>query len=453
VAGLCRLRIHGPGKAFELSVPSDVPVADLLPTIVGYAGPDLDEEAVEHGGWVLQRVGEEPLDDELACDSLGLEDGAELHLRHRRDALPPVHFDDLIDGVSTGMRERADSWRPTATHHLALGLALLALAGGLALLTLPGQDRLRTVAAAAVGVLLLLGAGSASRAVGDAGAGTALGAAAVPYLALAGALLPTGTTDLTAARLLAGSSAAAGAAVLALAAVACSAPLFLALVAVAALGVAAGVLSLTGMPLDHTAALLAVAVVAFGAFVPGLSFRLSGLRLPALPRNAEELQENIEPFPAADVTNRTAVADGYLTAFHLATGIVCLGCLTLLAGRPGWTAPAMTAALSLLLLLHSRAVGSVPQRLAVVLPGVAGLALLVARLTASQSPYGRLLLLAGLVSLAALLAIASWTVPGRRLLPYWGRAADLLHSLTALSLLPLALGVAGVFQLVRGLNG
>ncbi|HEY5837240.1 MAG TPA: type VII secretion integral membrane protein EccD [Streptomyces sp.] len=453
MAGLCRLRFHGPRKKFELSVPSDVPLADLMPTIIGYAGPDLDEEAVEHGGWVLQRLGEEPLDDDSTAESLGLDDGTELHLRHRRDALPPVHFDDLIDGVTTGMQERGDSWRPVVTHHFTLGLALLALAGGLVLLTLPGPHQPRMLAAVAVGALLLLGAGSASRAVADAGAGTALGAAAVPYLALAGALLPAGHTDLTAARLLAAGSAAAGAAVLALAAVACAAPLFLAVVAVAVLGVVAGVIALAGVPVGHAAALLAVVVVAFGALVPGLSFRLSGLRLPALPRNADELQDNIEPFPAEDVLARASVADGYLTAFHVAIGAVCLGCLTVLAWRPGWTAPAMTGALSVLLLLHARAVGSVPQRLAVLLPGVSGLALLVARFAAAQSPSGLLLLLAGLAACAALLAVAAWTVPGRRLVPYWGRAADLLHSLVALSLLPLGLGVTGVFHLVRGMNG
>ncbi|MFD3995998.1 type VII secretion integral membrane protein EccD [Streptomyces sp. NPDC058548] len=453
VAGLCRLRFHGPEKVFELAVPSDVPLADLLPTIVGYAGTDLDEEAVEHGGWVLQRLGEEPLDEERTPEALGLKDGVELHLRHRREALPPVHFDDLIDGIATGMQQRSDTWRPVITHHLTLGLAMLALAGGLVLLTLPGPLQLRMTAAAVTGGLLLLGASSASRAVGDAGAGTALGTAAVPYLALAGAMLPAGDTDLLPAQLLAGGSAAAGAAVLALAAVARSAPLFLAIGLTAVLAVLAGVITLFGVPFDHTAALLAVVVVVLGASAPGLAFRLSGLRLPPLPRTAEELQENIEPFPAEDVLDRSAVADNYLTAFHFSLGCTSLGCLTVLAGLDGWLAATLTAVLSLLLLLHARSVGSVWQRMALVVPGVAGLALLTADWAPSLTGEERLLLLAGLTSLAALLAIASWTLPGRRLLPYWGRAADLLHSLMAFSLLPLALGLAGVFQLARGLTG
>lgn len=453
VAGLCRLRFHGPLKGFELSVPADVPLADLLPTIIGYAGPELDEAAVEHGGWILQRVGEEPLKDDLTPEALGLRDGEELHLRHRREALPRVHFDDLVDGVAASMQERGDSWRPEATRRLSLALAMLALAGGLAILIMAGPHHLRLLAAAVTGGLLLLGAASASRAVGDAGAGTALGAAAVPYFALAGLLLPSGDGDLTAARLLAGSSAAAGAAVLALAAVACSAPLYLALVAIAVMGVTTGAVSLAGLPFGHAVTLLTVVVVTFGAFVPSLSFRLSGLRLPALPRTAEELQENIEPFPANDVILRSAVADNYLTAFHLAIGTACIGCLSVLAGAQGWSATAMTGALSVLLLLHARAVGSIPQRLAMLLPGIYGLALLTGVLAFSVSGTGRLLLLAAVASVAAAMAVVSWTLPGRRLLPYWGRAADLLHSLVALSLLPLALDEAGFFQYVRALNG
>ncbi|MFJ6793212.1 type VII secretion integral membrane protein EccD [Streptomyces sp. NPDC091268] len=453
VAGLCRLRFRGPLKVVELSVPSDVPLADLLPTVVAFSGEELAEEAVEAGGWVLQRLGAEPLDEELTAEALGLKDGEELHLRHRRDTLPLVHFDDLVDGIATGLRARGDSWRPALTHHLALALALLALAGGAALLALPGPHPLRFASAASLGVLLLLSAGSASRAVGDAGAGTALGAAAVPFLALAGALLPAAGGDPTAARLLAGSSAAAGGAVLALAAVGCSAPLFLGLAVTAALGMAAGTIALAGLPLGHTAALAAVVVVAFGAFAPSLSFRMSGLRLPALPRNAEELQENIEPFPAADVLARSAVADGFLTAFHVVVGAACAGCLTLVAGQDGWAPAALTTALSALLLLHARTVGSVPQRLALLLPGAYGLVLLTAGLAADLAPEERPLLLSALVAVAGGLAVVSWTVPGRRLLPYWGRLADLAHSLVALSLLPLALTVAGVFGMIRSAAG
>ena len=49
--------------------------------------------------------------------------------------------------------------------------------------------------------------------------------------------------------------------------------------------------------------------------------------------------------------------------------------------------------------------------------------------------------------------IATWTVPGRRMLPYWGRAAELAHTVFAVALLPLSLWVAGLFGWLRGLFG
>ncbi|WP_329489370.1 type VII secretion integral membrane protein EccD [Kitasatospora sp. NBC_01246] len=459
VAALCRLRFHAPRAVFELAVPADIPLADLLPAVLAHADldpaePGLDEQGLEHDGWVLQRLGHPPLDEELGADALDLRDGEDLYLRPRRDALPEVHYDDLADGVATGMRERPDTWRPALTHHTALVLAVTALAGGIALLLLPGPPQLRAGAAAITGLFLLLGALSASRAVGDAAAGTALGATAVPYLALAGALLTTDTgPSATGARLLAGGCAGAGAAVLAMAAVGCSAPLFLGLVLFALHVTATGALLLTGLTAPATAAVLAVLPVATAGFLPGLCFRLSGLRLPALPRNAEELQEGIEAVPAASVRSRSVVADGFLTAFHLALAPVLAGCLIALAGQDGWAPTALTCALSLLLLLHARGIGAIPQRLAVLVPGALGPAVLTAHLAVGQSPSARLVLLAALLATGAVLAAVSWTVPGRRLLPYWGRAADLLHTLAAITVLPLALSAAGAYQALRAIAG
>ncbi|WP_371493761.1 type VII secretion integral membrane protein EccD [Kitasatospora sp. NBC_00374] len=455
VAGLCRLRFHAPGAAFDLAVPADVPLADLLPAVLGHAGAALAEEGLEHGGWTLQRLGEDPLDEEQSAEALNLRDGDTLYLRPRHEALPTVHFDDLVDGVATGMNERGDSWRPTLTRRLAIAVALLTLAGGWVLLALPGPAIARVAAAAATAVLLLLGAASASRAMADAGAGAALGAAAVPYLALAALLLPGGPSgdDLLGARVLAAASAAAGAAVLSLAAVGGAAPLFLGLVLAAGFGVLAGVLVLAGLTPDQLVAVIVVFAVLVGTFVPSFAFRLSGLRLPMLPRNAEELQENIEPFPADAVLPRSLVADDYLMALYTAIGAVCAACLTLLPFADGWAGPAEAGALSLLLLLHARAIGSIRQRLSLLLPGVYGAAVLLARQATTSSAGERLVLLGSLLTVAVSLLVAAWTIPGRRLLPYWGRIADIVHTLGALALLPLALQACGVYHTLRGLGG
>jgi len=92
VAGLCRIKVRAPESTFELTIPTDVPFTDLLSTIVGYAGSELSEQGLQHGGWILQRLGEEALDGEATADILKLHDGDTLFLRPRRAELPPIHL-------------------------------------------------------------------------------------------------------------------------------------------------------------------------------------------------------------------------------------------------------------------------------------------------------------------------------------------------------------------------
>ncbi|MFF3249228.1 type VII secretion integral membrane protein EccD [Streptomyces sp. NPDC002870] len=461
VVTLCHLNVRAPGKNIDLAVPTDIPVADLLPVLLGYCEKDTEESGPDHGGWVLQRLGEAPLDEEATLESLGLRDGETLHLRPRAESLPEVHLDDLVDGIAGTMRQRPHGWSPQASRRLLVGMAVAVLTAGVVVLALPGgSGALRALAATAAGLLLIGGAGSASRAVGDAGAGAALGFMAAPYLALAGWLLPGGALEgphaweVLGARLLAASAAAAGAAVLALAAVASYAVLSLGLCVLAVAGALAGVLMLVAdLPPGHCAGVVALVAVIFGAFVPSLAFRLSGLRMPPLPTNADQLQEGIDPHPTAVVSARAVIADGWMTSLYGATGAICAMCLAVLATEPDLPEVLTMAALSLLLLLHSRGLGNVWQRLSLAVPGVLGALLLALAGAHSFGLTGRLLLAAGLLAATAVLAVAAWTVPGRRLVPYWGRGAELLHSLAAISLLPLALWVLGVYGALRAIKG
>ncbi|MEU0681826.1 MULTISPECIES: type VII secretion integral membrane protein EccD [Streptomyces] len=459
-ASLCRVTVRAPARTVDLAVPSDVPVADLLPTVIGYGGDDLEETGLEHGGWVLQRLGGPPLDPESTLDSLGLRDGEELHLRPRTEALPEVHIDDLVDGIADGMGRRPHGWSPEAGRRLLRGLAAATLALGIVLLAMPGTAGwIRAVAASAAGLLLIAGAGSASRAVGDAGAGSVLGLMAAPYFALAGWLLPGGDLGgvdgdaVLGARLLAASAAGGAGTVLALAAVGVHPALFIGTACVAAAGALGAALITLDLTPQQAAGVVAVVVVLFGGFVPSLSFRLAGMRMPPLPTNVQQLQQGIDPYSSSDVDARSALADGWMTALYGAIGLVCLPCLAVLMVTPGLAEVLTVVAFSLLLLLHSRGLGNVWQRLALTCAGAWGVVLLLSVSARSLAPADRLTLTAGLMGLAAVIVIASWTVPGRRLVPYWGRAAELLHSLAALSILPLTLWSMGVYGWLRGING
>ncbi|MET8942590.1 type VII secretion integral membrane protein EccD [Streptomyces sp. NPDC004542] len=461
VAALCHLTVRAPAKTVDLAVPADVPVADLLPALLRFAGEELEENGLDHGGWVLQRLGERPLDDEGTLESTGLTDGEVLYLRPHAEELPEVRLDDIVDGIAEVTRDRLHGWTPEAGRRLLRAAVVVCVLSALGVLAWPAGPVLpRAVTAAVAGLLLLAGGASAARAVGDAAAGATLGFLAVPCLALVGWLLPGGTVSgpdahhVLGARLLAAGATAAGAAALAIAATAVYTSFFVATATVAAAAACAGLLmSVYDVPADGAGAAVAAAAVVLGGFVPVLSFKLAGLRMPPLPSAAQELQEGIEPYSAGDVATRAELAGGWMTALYAATGTICAGCLVALVRLPSLPGTLTAGTLSLLLLLHGRGLVNVRQRLALVVPGLCGALLLVVGAAARLSPSDRPALVAGLLAVAAALAIASWTVPGRRMLPYWGRAAELLQSLLAIGLLPLTLWVLGVFGALRAING
>lgn len=124
-SALCRVTVRAPAKSIDLAVPPDVPVADLLPTLVRYAGDDLAEQGLEHGGWVLQRLGDPPFDGSASLESLGVLDGETLHLRPHTDALPEVVLDDLVEGVAQTMETQPFAWSAPASRRVLLSLVVL----------------------------------------------------------------------------------------------------------------------------------------------------------------------------------------------------------------------------------------------------------------------------------------------------------------------------------------
>lgn len=460
VAGLCRLTIRAPEKVLDLAVPADIPFADLLPVIVEQAGDGLDEAGAEHGGWALQRIGGEPLDAEETPDTLELRDGEVLLLRPGAEAFPPIRFDNLVDAVSTTIRDLPHAWTPAISRWSLRLMATAALTGCLALLVIPGDETARIALSAGAALLALAGAGAASRVLDDRPGGVLLGLAACTFLALGGILvvgdpLSSGRLPREAgAQLLAGSAAGAIGAVLAMTVVAVFAVVFAAAALVFVAGALGGILMLLlNLPFSHAVAGVAAAAVIFGAFVPMLSFSLSGLRLPPLPTNAEQLQEGIEPHSGDDISDRAVATDHWMTGLYLAIGQVCALCLTGMVRHPDTSQIVTSALLALLLVLHGRNLGTSWQRLGLVVPATLGALLLVIGYARDRGPGSHLGGAAVLLLLAALLSVVSWTVPGRRLLPYWGRAGDILQSVTAVALLPAVLWTLGVYQDLRGING
>ena len=118
-----------------------------------------------------------------------------------------------------------------------------------------------------------------------------------------------------------------------------------------------------------------------------------------------------------------------------------------------WLGLVTCAVLACAVLLRSRLFRGMAQRLWMLVPGYGGLVLLAAGAIHGASQAQHLALgLGPLIAGAALVVGAGIWLAGNRPSPFWGRMADIADTMLIVALLPLALGVAGVFGYVRGLG-
>ncbi|MDI2027558.1 type VII secretion integral membrane protein EccD [Saccharopolyspora sp. TS4A08] len=455
---MCRLTIQGPSSRVELAVPAHIPLADLLPTFLDHLGGGLGNAGLEHDGWVLQRLGEPALQEDLGTAALGLYDGDILHLRPRNDQLPPADFDDLADGVATGIRnQRKDLWRPESTRRAFLALLGASLALGLVLLPSIGAGQWVAITAGSVALVLLGAAALSSRALGDRAASELLFSGSAAFAAAAGWALPmigrpviamstqlvapcltaaaVCTSVIVLGRFLVGGGFGAG---------------YLAAMLATGLTALVGLLNTFDMLSAGGAAAVVLAVTLLvGTRVPRIAAWLAGLKVPPLPTSAEQFQEGIDPEPGRELMDRTAEADFNLTALCAGLGVVIAGCLGILAFTPGWASPTLAAIASFLLLLHSREFASSRQRVAVMVPGFLGLAAVITALCLVIPGAWRIAVIGALIVLSGLLLAGARSLPGRRMLPHWGRAGDWAHMTLAIAIVPMTLAALNLYAVVR----
>ncbi|MEU6028850.1 type VII secretion integral membrane protein EccD [Streptomyces tauricus] len=451
---VCRVTIEAPDGRADLAVPVTTPVSALLPVLLRHtARPGQDGTA-----WILQRLGEAPLHPEATPESARLRDGDVLHLRPAAAALPALHFDDVSDGVAHTVGAGPGRWRPGLTRALGLTLAGLALAALAAALLGAGPGPLTAAAAAAVALVLAAGCATAARAGADRGSVLVAGIGAFGFAVLAGTTLregPSGGFAPGPAGVLAGAGCVVVLAglLLALGALPLVVPGTVLLTAVAA-ALGTGLAEATGLHGVQAAAVVAVGLFTLGHFAPRLALRTARLRVPQLPHNAEELQQDIEPEPGDTVAGRVTVATACLDAISISSALVWAVTLWLLADRErGWAGWVLPLSLSLAVLLRARGTNGALQRIPAVLAGAYGLGLLLVVRAAPTGPGGRAAVLAVLLAAALLLIVGAWRLPRARLLPVWGHFGDLLEIVTAIALLPLLFQVLHAYTYFRGLAG
>ena len=463
-AQLCRLIVISSNRRVELAVPTNVPITDLLPSLLGHLGPSLADTGLDHEGWVLQRLGEPPLEEDLDAAALDLRDGETLYLRPRSDQIPPPDFDDLIDGIATGMRERSGIWRPEMTRWAGrLFLALVLLTGMIAI-AVPGPTPIRATVAAALTLL-----GSSEQASPDVPVGTHHRLSSSrsgpsdtrpsPVCSRPVSTSPAarrGVLDgLGAVNAACAIGAALPVAFLAALLIGRAGPVLAAVLA-AALSAAPGLVLAIGWS-DSAASAAGVIGVASGLLalaVPRTAFRLSGMRLAPLPTSSDQLQEDIDPEDSTRVLDRTISADRYMTGMYLGLAATSGVAVVALALSDGWAPPTLAALIALSGVLAARPMTSCWHRLAGALPSMIAMPTLVATVGTSLSDQTRMLTTAIAIPLAVLtLVMATVTLPVRRASPSWGRLGDITQTCVTIAQIPVLLAIFGLYGAARAIGG
>ncbi|MFC0432697.1 type VII secretion integral membrane protein EccD [Kutzneria buriramensis] len=453
-ADLCRITVHGPDGRADLAIPSAATFGLLVPVLARHVNRGQEEGK----DWVLQRLGEPPLNLDATPEQAELHDGDVLYLRAAQAPIPELTYDDLADGVGDAIAARPDRWRPESTRRTLIGLAVLAAAAlGVATILAGGPGGLIALYCGVITLALGGGAVAIGHVTGDGPLSYVGGIAACSFAAAAGLIGQQDTVDLLAPQpsgvLLAGVCV-----VLVAGALAAATRGGVAVYGTAGLlGICAilGSVLRTGTAADTAGAvsIVAVTLFLFATFGARVAARLARLRVPTLPRTTEELQQDIDPAPASMIATRAALADGYLTAVVVGSSALALVDSIVLTTVDGWIAWVLPLVFGLACLLRAKSLLSVWQRGATVWAGALIIATVVLAYTFSLAPTGRIGLLVGLVLVVAALVIGAWRLPETRLLPIWAQVADIAELWTAIALVPLLLVVLDAYHFFRALAG
>lgn len=456
-AELCRLTVVAPRTRMDLALPVDATLADVLPTLLRHAGEDPADPAFLRGGWSLQRLGDPPLDIAMRLSSLGLRDGDTLYLRHRDLALPELAFDDVADAMSTASRrEGRHAWTAQTTRVASVVLGC-AFAGGAVVAVarlgppwLVPSAILLTVAALTIGL-----ATACARSFEAPEAGVAVAGVAVVAGFAGGFLLLAdhGWASAGAPGLLVGSAVVLVLAILAVLGVGRGRDGFIGVAAAAIVGLAGAGARAVGLgDAASVAAAISVVLLAMTPLLPSAAARIARLPMPVLPLGADDIRHADDVMPGRDVLARARAADRVFTGLTAAVAVSLAVCAAWLAATTGWYGPALTAAIGVALWLRARHLTGRPLRVWLLAGGAVCLGLALCALGSAGTSVA--LLVPVVLMVAAVVALV-WGVrmAGRRLTPYWGRGGDLLEVLVLLSVVPLALGVAGAYTAMQNLFG
>jgi type VII secretion integral membrane protein EccD len=448
---LCHLTVSGPGRRADLAIPATATLGELLPIVVKHTAGD----GAADGAWVLQRLGGPPLDFGGTAESLDLREGEVLYLTPEAAPLPEFDFDDVSVGVAHSVAARSDQWRPSFSRTLMTGAAAV-VAGAFAVGLAGVRPTSTQVLCYGLATLLLaVGAVLDSRLAEEKALATTAGLGACAFAALLGFAARHGASGLfTVDRraLMIVGFAVAAVALLVVSVGRLSVAVFGAVTGTAlcaALGAAlANAFQATAVTI---VAILAAVLYAATSVNLRIALRVARLRVALLPRTAEELQQDIDPVPEAEVTAKTGRAVAQLNALFVTCSLVYVTAFAQLATQHGWVGKTLAGVFATTVLLRARALTLAWQRAPLALAGTAGLCLVAVTVARNLSSAGHVWTLLLLLAAAVALLVAARRLPGRRLLPIWGQLADTAELWTSIALIPLLLQLLHVYARFRAL--
>ena len=390
------------GQRVDMAVPAEVPLAELLPGLVSALGR-LTSDAATQGFRVIMPSGRE-LDQGLSLAGQGVSSGAVLSLEVAGGASGDVRYDDIVEAIGASVDGSRTPWRRGDSVGLSAYSASGLFGVAAALLVLGGAD---SVVAA---IPALVGAGL-------------VGLAAMVLVRLSvvgGAVALTMTVPLlvgAAGFVLAPDSLASG--------------------QVAVAGLAAllvgGLGGFASVPLDRAAALAVALVTVTVLLAPWLG-------LAQIPAHIDA----ISPAPRGGIDGRVVAAqlgaaDVAVLATRVAAGLVTASLAPLVATTPAGAL--LMACVGFAFLLGTRSLYGRAEVLAGVVGGL--VTLVVAGVTSTIAMPGLLPWLVGLTVLVGGFVLA-WNVISVGLRPWLTRAADGLHVVALMAVLPLTLLVWGL---------
>ena len=457
--GLARLTISAPRRRIDLVLPDHVPLAELLPTVLDYAGETAPDDGEKHGGWSLRHVVGKALVTTQSLAMHQIRDGEILHLAPRYADWPEGEYDDVVEAIADGAKVLGAPWQGRHTRRTALGIAVVTGVLTVAAVLSTGPNWLLAGAVTtAVGFALLVIGLVMSRAAGDSMAGAVIGAIGLPFVFTGGYVVLGGDLslrELGAPNLLAASAALLLAGVVGFVGIADMLRVFTAAALIGLIGMAAALIGLTPLTTAGDAAIIATVAVALLPMCPLLAIRLAKLPMPELPQTAKDLVKEGSPPPKDRVFTAVIQADELLTG--LLTGAAAVAGVSTVVLSVTGTQPGealLVGTIACVFLLRARLFPAVRQRLPLLAVGVLGLFLLGAGAVLTLSSGQVLaLLFGGVLPITGIVVAAGLNYARRTPTPYLGRMADIVDILLIISMVPLACLVIGLFGLVRGLAG